>query len=252
MTVDPRLVERRKAVAEGRAKNNLRRTLIATVLFALAGSVAWMALSPWFSVSRVRTAGVVSSDANRIMAAEGVVAGTPMILIRAGQVVDALEEDPWVAQAQVHLAWPDEVVVRVIERVPVAWVRTADGWFRRAIDGVALSASPFPDETLPVVDVPDVAGSDAEESEVVLAAIEFAAAMAHTNPDTSVRVVGGELWALVAGFDVRLGRPEQMLAKARSLGALLEMGVAPGSVITVIAPSHPAVRAPVDQPEPEE
>lgn len=249
MTVDPRLMERRKAVAESRASRNLRRTLIASVAVAVAGGVVWLALSPWFSVARVRTAGIVSSQANRIMAAEGVVAGTPMVLIRAGDVVKALEADPWVSQARVHLAWPDEVVVRVIERLPVAWVLTSDGWSRRAIDGVALSSAPAPDESLPQVDVATVAGSDAENSEMALAAIEFAAAMAATHPDTSVRVVDAELWALVAGFDVRLGRPEEMLAKARSLMALLERGVAPGSVITLIAPTHPAVRAPEDPPD---
>ena len=246
MTVDPRLMERRRAVAEGRAKHSLRRTLITVIVMAIAGSLVWLALSPWFSVSRVRTAGIVSSEANRTLAAEGVVAGTPMILIRTGEVMDALEADPWVAQAQAHLAWPDEVIVRVIERVPVAWVLTADGWSRRAIDGVALPSATEPDDSLPRVEVGSVAEAEAEGSRMVLAAIEFAGAMAATHPDTSVRVVGGELWALVAGVDVRLGRPEEMLAKARSLGALLEDGVVPGSVITLIAPSHPAVRAPQD------
>ena len=247
MSIDPRLMERRKAVAEGRASHSLRRSLKLIVVFSVVGFGVWLALSPWFSVSQVRTTGIVSSDANQIMVASDVVAGTPMVLLRTGDVIAALEEDPWVAQAHVHLKWPDEVVVRVIERVPVAWVMTDQGWTRRAIDGMAVPSTSIPDETMPTIELPAIPSAGAEGSPMVLGAVEFAAAMAASYPNTVVRMLDGELWAVVAGFDVRLGRPEEMLAKARSLEALLEERIPEGSVLILIAPSHPAIRTPVEQ-----
>jgi hypothetical protein len=54
----------------------------------------------------------------------------------------------------------------------------------------------------------------------------------------------GELWAEVAGFQVRLGRAVEMRAKALSLAALIREQPAPGSILTLIAPTHPAVTPP--------
>jgi hypothetical protein len=51
----------------------------------------------------------------------------------------------------------------------------------------------------------------------------------------------GELWAEVSGYPVRLGRPVEMEAKARSLEALLADRPRRGSTLTLIAPTHPAV-----------
>ena len=244
MTIDPRLMERRKAVAEGRANRNLRRALKVMATLAVLAAGVWVALSPWLSVSQVRTTGIAASSAHETMASHGFVAGTPMILLRTGDVVEALEDDPWVAQAQVYLKWPNEVVVRVIERTPVAWVMTADGWARHALDGVALPSTQDPGNEHPRVELPIIGRAEAEKSPLALGAIEFVAALAEAHPDLIVRHLTGELWATVDGFDVRLGRPENMLAKARSLEALLTEQHPPGSVLILIAPTHPAVSLP--------
>ena len=61
-----------------------------------------------------------------------------MILIDPARVESRLLEDPWIAAATVSRDWPDLVTVHVEERTPAAWVRTGDGWARRAVDGVAL------------------------------------------------------------------------------------------------------------------
>ncbi|NIS33395.1 MAG: hypothetical protein GWN79_16305, partial [Actinobacteria bacterium] len=43
---------------------------------------------------------------------------------------------------------------------------------------------------------------------------------------------------------IRLGRPLDMEAKARALAAVLDESPAPGSVITLVAPTRPAVLPP--------
>jgi hypothetical protein len=48
----------------------------------------------------------------------------------------------------------------------------------------------------------------------------------------------------VTGFQVRLGRATEMRAKALSLAALLREQPAPGSILTLIAPTAPAITTP--------
>ena len=250
MTIDPRLTERRREVAEDRARRNVRRLIRFLVTLGLAGAVVWLFLSPLLSVKEVTTTGVVASSTHLALAEEGVLAGTPMILIRTGDIAADLERDPWVREAVVSLDWPNRVLVRVEERVPVAWVETGDGWARRAIDGIAVPSAGEPDDSMPWLDFSAIEDSEAPRSRQVLGALEFAAAL----PDdlkSGTRVwseANGEIWADVSGFDVRLGRPVEMADKGLSLAALLREQPPQGSILTLIAPTHPAVSSSVEEP----
>ena len=247
--MDPRLLERRQAVAEDSARRNVGLLLKFLVTVIMAGILVWLAFSPWLSVSQVRTAGIVTSNANEILAANRVVAGRPMIMLRPEGVERALELDPWIRRARVHLEWPDEVIVRVDERVPVAWFQTAGGWARRDIEGVAVPGPNSPDDTMPWIRLPALDDVDAESSVFVLGAAEFVASL----PDSkhfgiTMRVEGGEMWAVVDGYQVRLGRPVEMGAKALSLIVLLREPLAENSILVLIAPTHPAVKLPGTPP----
>ncbi|MFV1963140.1 MAG: cell division protein FtsQ/DivIB [Acidimicrobiia bacterium] len=243
--MDPRLLERRKAVAEHSAQRNVGRLLKFLVMVFIAGSLVWLAFSPWLSVSQVRTAGIAVSNANETLAANQVVAGTPMIILRPAAVERALELDPWVRSARVYREWPDEVIVRVDERVPVAWFQTAGGWARRDIEGVAVPGPDSPDDTMPWIRLPELDDADVEGSVFVLGAAEFVTSLPDsTDGEITMRVEGGELWAVVDGYQVRLGRPVEMGAKARSLIVLLQEPLAENSVLILIAPTNPAVQPP--------
>jgi hypothetical protein len=80
----------------------------------------------------------------------------------------------------------------------------------------------------------------------VLGALEFADALPIELRSGAIVRSGanGELWAVVSGFQVRLGRPIEMKAKALSLDALLREQPAAGSTLTLIAPTHPAISPP--------
>jgi cell division protein FtsQ len=250
MSIDPRLLERRQVVAEDRARRNVGRLLRFLVVVAILGAGAWLMLSPIMSVHEVRVVGVTSSDTYDVLAENELVVGRPMILTRAGSVVAELETDPWVSVASIDLDWPNRVVVRVEERVPAAWVQTSAGWSRRTSDGVALPSAPQPDETLGWARLSEVLEPDAAESAVVLGAIEFISGLPDDlRTDVIVRIEdNGEMWAVVSGYQIRLGRPVEMTAKALSLAALLEVDPPLGAVLTLIAPTHPAV-TPVRVPE---
>jgi hypothetical protein len=242
MTIDPRLAERRREVAEDRARRNVSRLVKFLVVAAVAGAVVWVFLSPWLSVATVTTSGIAASTASDILTEQGVVEGIPMILIRSSEVESALETDPWVRESDVELDWPQTVVVRVEERAPSAFVETDEGWGLYAIDGVRLATAPDPDPAMPWVEIGGVVAT-AEPTPELLGSLEFAANLTEElRPGAKLRTeAGGELWAEVGGYQVRLGRPVEMGEKALSLAALLREQPPEGSILTLIAPTNPAI-----------
>lgn len=245
MSIDPRLIERRQSVAEDNAKRNVGRLLKFLAVVVGVGALVWLAFSPWLSVSRVSTTGVRASEANAILADRGVVAGTPMIRVDVPATEAALLEDPWISGAEIELNWPDEVTVAISERSPVAWTMTADGWARRAVDGVALPSASEPDPEMAQIEMPELAEIAVPTTPDMIGALEFVAALPSTlHPGTVVTLREGELWATVSGYEVRLGRAAEMREKALSLVALLDTTPPAGSIVVLIAPTNPAVRQP--------
>jgi cell division protein FtsQ len=245
MSIDPRLVERRKTVAEDKAKQNVSRLLKFLVLVLFVGSLVWLVFSPWLSITQVDTTGISISSGHSVLADRGVVAGTPMIRVSESATEAALLEDPWIESADVDRDWPDRVIVTVLERSPVAWTNTESGWTRRAVDGVALPSGPEPDDEMARVDMPHLVDAAAATAPEMLGALEFIEALPRDLiPGTVITTSEGELWASVAGFQVRLGRGVDMREKALSLDALLEQNIPEGSLLTVIAPTNPSYLAP--------
>lgn len=245
MSIDPRLIERRKTVAEDNAKKSVSRLLKFLMLVVAVGSLLWLVFSPWLSVQQVTTAGIEASGAHSVLADEGVVAGTPMILVDAARVERRLLEDPWVAEATVRRLWPDEMTVEVVERTPTAWVHTEGGWTRRALDGVALPSASDPDDDMAWIDMPGIGDAEATDSTDVLGALEFVEALpGGLRSDIVLSRIDGEVWATVSGYQVRLGRAVDMSEKALSLDALLAEDVPEGSTLVLIAPTNPAVMTP--------
>lgn len=245
MSIDPRLMERRQSVAEDNAKRNVNRLLKFLALVLAVGALAWLLFSPWLSISQVETSGVLSSRANAILVERGVVAGTPMITLSASRTEAALLEDPWVASAEVTIRWPNRVSVDVVERVPVAWAKTDGGWALRAVDGVAVVFANKPDKASVRIDMPEMADVAATTSPDFLGALEFGAALpSGLRKGTVIYLHDGELWADVAEYQVRLGRPVEMTKKALSLAALMRERIPAGSTLVLIAPTNPAVMTP--------
>lgn len=245
MTIDPRLADRRKVVAEDRARRNIARLLRFIGVIAALAAVVWLLLSPTFSIRELEVSGVQASQATQILESEKVIEGRPLVLIRTGEVEANLLADPWIKSAKLDLDWPARVEVTIVERTPAAWVKTADGWAGRAVDGVILPGLEGPDDTMGSIRLPSLANEDALSSVELLGALEFVKALP-VSLSAQARVVlrDGELWANVGGFDARLGRPVEMSAKALSISALLQEDLAPGSVLNVIAPTNPAVSNP--------
>src|SRR5918996_1403671 len=241
MTIHSRVLERRREVAEHRAKRNLGRLFRLLAVAAPMTILVWVAFSPWVSVSRVAIEGAQAASVYEVLKEHRIVMGAPMILLDPKAAEAALEADPWIADATVDLLWPDEVSVSVVERVPLAWVQTRDGWSRRAGDGVVLPSPDAPDASLPSILLPEMGATEALRSRELAGALDWIEVLpARLRNGTVLRLADGELWAQVAGHEVRLGRAVEMEAKARTLIALLEKGLPTGAEINLIAPTHPA------------
>jgi len=243
MTIDPRLKDRRREVAEHNAQRNVGRLLRFLMAGVAIAAAVWLVFSPWMSISRVEITGILQSGANSVLADHRVVAGTPMIQMRPSTVEHALLSDAWIASADVTLDWPNRVVVEIEERSPLVWTQTADGWTRRAVDGVALPSEPTPTDDMGQILMPGLTTPEADES--MLGALAFYSALdTRLHPGSQVYLHEGELWATVAGYQVRLGRGVEMPQKALSLAALIAEGLDRNAVVILIAPTHPAVQTP--------
>lgn len=241
----PRFLRRRTTVREHRARRHLRQALWGLIAVMAVWAVAWLAQSPLFSVRSIDIAGQSRADVESALAATDVYVGRPLVLIRSGAVISALEADPWVKEASVRRGFPDHIEVTVIERYEVAVLKTGGGWSSVSDDGHIMRSLAQPPAHLAVIG-PELAPGSVEGglvSEPVMAMIEFVQALPGPVIAGSVlEAVGDEVLATVAGHRVRLGAPSNMQAKAVALVALLgDDRLRPGDAIDLIAPSRPAV-----------
>lgn len=250
-SIDPRIAARRRNVAEQQARHGIRRMLWMVLLVAIVGAVLWVANSPYYSVQHIAVTGDDRSDITGALTTVGIVEGTALIRASISDATERILADPWVADARVVRLYPDTIEVTVVEHVPVAQLVTLNGTGIIAEDGsiVVYGGEDIQgtDGPLPVIRIGVSLSPVGEVSPdlMTIGAAEFLAGLEPTlTLGASVFVLDGELWAYVDGYDIRLGRPDAMVEKARSLAAVLEAGQVEGSVINVIAPARPTVLPP--------
>ncbi len=235
--IDPRIARRRRQVQEERAHSSLRRVLGILGVGAVLAVGVWVVRSPLFQIDEVVVSGVSSSRTPELLVEAGIVVGRPLVSVDPAEAEALLETDPWVESARVVRSWPRRVRVRVVERVPVATVRRGSELALMAVDGTALTAVAEPDPRLALVEAPG--GVDP------VPGLVFAAELRDDLAAGTVITVGAEeLEAMVAGYRVRLGRGVDMVAKARALAGVIDARPPEGAVITLIAPTRPAVLLP--------
>ena len=236
--MDPRLAARRQKVAETRARRGIRRLLVVLLVVGMAAASLAVLRSGLFALDRIDVQGESQTDPVAMVAALGVEPGVPLIEIDLDEAEAALEADPRVISAEVGRSWPTGLEIEVVERFPVAWVDRGQGWQHLAADGVVLdSGDPGP--------VAPRIRSTPQEDRAVEAALQFVDAL--VDPLRAGLVIDArtqELSATWNGLFIRLGRPTDMVEKARALEVVVADEPEPGSEITLIAPERPAVLPP--------
>jgi cell division protein FtsQ len=209
-----------------------RRWRIALGILAviLAGVAVWLV---WFStVLSVRVVRVVGADgpqANAVLSAARVPLGVPIARVDADGAQSAVLDLPWVSSAEVRRGWPNEIVIAVTSRTPIA-VDAASG---RAVDtdGVVFDAAgPLPKQ-LPKVTATGVGLTTAMGVLASLPSdlgVKVAALSATTRDDVDL--------VLRSGAKVHWGSVDQGEFKVRVLRALLRQKK---DVYDVTAPELP-------------
>ena len=119
-----------------RREEGRRRLRWFTVLgLGVAGIILVLVLltSPLLSVRKVEVEGVVYANPELVASIVDSIDGEPILTVDLDAAEDKLLMIPWVRQARVSMHLPSRVTIEVVERAPIAFFRSVDG-FNRVID----------------------------------------------------------------------------------------------------------------------
>lgn len=226
------------------ARSSLSRLVGLLMVVGLAGAATWLLLSPWLAVEHIEVSGARHTDVAGALRSAGLGAGTPLVAVRPSRLERALRSDPWVVEAHVTLVLPDRVEISVEERGALARIPLGEEWVLVAADATVLQGWDGT-EPLPAIalDLGPLHPGDRADSAELRGALQFLQALPlELRAGAEIRAEPPELWAVVAGRQVRMGHPVEMAAKATVVAALLMEGTVPeGAVVDVLSPKRPAV-----------
>ena len=224
------------------------RRLVATMIVAsltiAAGSLV-VSRSSLLRLRHLEVVGTSSLTRAQVVRLAALSSSTNVLWFDAGAVERRLESDPWVATATVSRRLPGTIRISVVERAPVAMIRTEVAFTLLAADGVALgtvAADPMLPEivvmtgsSLPEGNAPAqaaaraIAGLDGGRRPAVVRAVVDAGALS-VELDGGTRVEFGD----TTGIEAKTAAARQILRWATTQGASV-------ASVNVTAPDSPAV-----------
>lgn len=243
--IDSRIAIRRHTVREAGARRRLIQILIALVFLFSVGMIAVLLRSPVMAVSEINVQGAQRADVAAILDRYEVAVGIPTISVRANDIEEIIEADPWVARAQAIIRWPGTVSIVVLEHEPIAWVEISEEWYRVSATGAVLERVE-PRKRAARVRLRGLSGTTGTQLKGTraLAALEFLHALPKELRRKALVTGGGgrTLAARIDGHLVDLGSATDMAEKAAALSAILGQGVPRKAAISVVSPVRPAIR----------
>lgn len=214
------------------------RAVVWTLVVVLVVAVVYVvAFSPVFAVRRIAISGTKVLSKQDVIAASGVVVGTPLALVDPGQVADRLAGLPPVAQVTVVRGWPDTVQISITERRPRLAIPADGGFLLADAGGVVFETVDSLPSGLVTVQAPT-----SDRQLLVDVGVVFSA----LSSDTAAKVDRVEASSrddielkLNDGARVIWGDAEQSSLKSQVLDNLLALG---GRQFDVSAPGFPARR----------
>jgi cell division protein FtsQ len=195
----------------------------AAVVALMAGLLAVAVYSPLLALKKVQVEGASRIPQQTLVQALDDQIGTPLPLLDLGEIKKKLGAFPLIQSYSTESRPPDTLVVRVVERRPVAAIRASGGGFQ-LVDpaGVVVEQSDDRPDGFPVIDVGagGIGSARFEAAAQVLVALpaDFLAQVDVVNATTKddVRLV------LTDGKRVVWGSADQSDVKAARLPALLK------------------------------
>jgi cell division protein FtsQ len=113
-----------------RRRRILRAVAIVVSVLAVVVIVWLVWFSSVFAVAAVRVVGVTGKQEAAVLSAASIPVGVPLARVDADGAQAAVLRVPWVASAEIRRGWPNEVVIAVSPRTPIAVDMTS----RRGVD----------------------------------------------------------------------------------------------------------------------
>lgn len=225
---------RHDAVAR-RRRWTLAGLVVLLVLFA--GWLLWG--TSLLGVREVAVTGTGILSAEEVREAAAVPEQTPLLRVRPAEVAARVADLPPVAEVEVRRAWPDTVVVEVVEREPVAAVPAGGEFHLIDAEGVVFQTVRHSPAGLPVVELaaPGPADPDTRAALTVLAALT--PQLRDQLESLTVAGPANLRLELASGWTVVWGDQSASEDKARVATALLDRD---GEIIDVSAPDVVSVR----------
>ncbi len=189
----------------------------AAVIAAMGGLLAFAVYSPLLALRTVQIEGASRIPPETLVQALDDQVGTPLPLLDLGEVKDKLAAFPLIQSYSTESRPPDTLVVRVVERTPIASVRASGGGYQ-LVDpaGVVVERADARPEGFPVIDVGEVGIANArfEAAAQVLVALpaDFLAQVdvvnATTKDDVSLVLTDGKwvVWGSADESDLKAAR----------------------------------------------
>jgi cell division septal protein FtsQ len=119
---DPRIRERRVAVARAAGRRRLRFVLAGAGFMVLAVGALMALHSSLFSARHISVYGSAGLSRHEVILTSGLSGDPPLIDVNPARAAANLEQLPTVAKASVTVRWPDSVDIRLTGRVGVVMV----------------------------------------------------------------------------------------------------------------------------------
>jgi cell division protein FtsQ len=252
--IDPRIRQRRVAIARHQGRRRLRIVVAAVVVVVVVAGGLGLLHTGFFSAKNVAVSGRhPHTSATTILAAAGLTGQPPLISVNPGAVTAKIERLPWIASARVSRNWPDHITIAVTERVAAASM-AGPGTSWSEVDRTGRTVSVDPARVAGPVEVVareakgvvPPAPLGATTAAAALPAIQVAGTLPAAFSGQVTQVVGNpdgtvDL-ALNSGLTVLLGTDTKLTAKYEAVAAIIAGAPLQGAkTIDVTVPQSPTV-----------
>jgi cell division protein FtsQ len=221
---------------QGRLARRLKLSAALLLLVGLVVGGGWLLFaSPYLTVEKIKVRGAQGVKVESVVAAAQVDFGEPLALVPAGQVAERVGLLDRVAEVSIVRGWPNELVIEIVERNPVAVTVVGDAVLLVDDQGVAYQGE-FVGMPLPRVQALDDRARRAAVGVSQKLPDWISRQVAQTRASTPDDVT----LLLRDGSKVVWGAPERAEDKIDVLRVLLRL---PSPVYDVSAPDVPTVRA---------
>jgi cell division protein FtsQ len=243
--IDPRIRERRVAVARAAGRKRLRVIAVVATTVVVFGLAYLLVTSPLLDVDNVQVAGVDGAAAQQVRSAARVPLHHALLFLDTAAIARRVEAIAWVAHASVKREYPGTVRIVVTEWKPTAYIRVPG-------HGVLLVAStgrvyaraakqPLHVREIRGVRFPPSAGDALAPVGVADIASRLPVALARRV--RAIDISSGVALVLSNGGTIRLGNEDDLDAKAAAAVAVLaRVGPAPFAYLDVSTPQTPVFR----------